>query len=66
MTVLFCDVVGSTALGEATDPELQFRMQGIAFQGAFFKASPVMKQAGLEEATLFKAIEDQLKQKADQ
>ena len=48
---------------EATDPELQFRMQGIAFQGAFFKASPVMKQAGLEEATLFKAIEDQLKHK---
>ena len=48
---------------EATDPELQFRMQGIAFQGAFFKASPVMKQAGLEEATLFKAIEDQLKYK---
>jgi pyruvate-ferredoxin/flavodoxin oxidoreductase len=24
---------------EATDPELQLRMQGIAFQGAFFKAS---------------------------
>src|SRR5690606_15834187 len=48
---------------EASDPELQFRMQGIAFQGAFFKASPVMKQAGLEEATLFKAIEDQLKHK---
>ncbi|MCB0584066.1 MAG: hypothetical protein KDD06_01885, partial [Phaeodactylibacter sp.] len=24
---------------EATDPELQLRMQGIAFQGAFFAAS---------------------------
>ena len=34
---------------EATDPELQLRMQGIAFQGAFFAASPVMKQAGLNE-----------------
>ena len=26
---------------EATDPELQLRMQGIAFQGAFFAASPL-------------------------
>lgn len=48
---------------EATDPELQLRMQGIAFQGAFFAASPVMKQAGLNEATLLKAIEDQLQHK---
>ncbi|MBV6639868.1 MAG: 2-oxoacid:acceptor oxidoreductase family protein, partial [Cyclobacteriaceae bacterium] len=48
---------------EATDPELQLRMQGIAFQGAFFAASPVMKQAGLNEKTLLKAIEDQLEHK---
>ncbi len=48
---------------EATDPELQLRMQGIAFQGAFFAASPVMKQAGLTQATLLKAIEDQLQHK---
>lgn len=45
---------------EATDPELQFRMQGIAFQGAFFAASPVAAQAGLNEAQLFKAIESEL------
>jgi pyruvate-ferredoxin/flavodoxin oxidoreductase len=32
---------------EATDPELQLRMQGIAFQGAFFAASPLMEKAGL-------------------
>jgi pyruvate-ferredoxin/flavodoxin oxidoreductase len=25
---------------EASDPELQYRMQGNAFQGAFFAASP--------------------------
>ncbi|MCB0307711.1 MAG: 2-oxoacid:acceptor oxidoreductase family protein, partial [Calditrichaeota bacterium] len=48
---------------EATDPELQYRMQGIAFQGAFFAASPVMEKTGLDEATLFKAIRDQLQYK---
>lgn len=48
---------------EASDPELQFRMQGIAFQGAFFRASPVMEQAGLSETTLFAAIRDQLQSK---
>ena len=47
----------------ATDSELQFRMQGIAFMGAFFQASPVMKQANLSEEALFKAIEDQLQHK---
>jgi pyruvate-ferredoxin/flavodoxin oxidoreductase len=48
---------------EATDPELQLRMQGIAFQGAFFAASPLKKKAGLSEADLLKAIEDQLQHK---
>jgi pyruvate-ferredoxin/flavodoxin oxidoreductase len=48
---------------EATDPELQLRMQGIAFQGAFFAASPLMEKAGLTEASLLQAIEDQLQHK---
>ena len=48
---------------EASDPELQFRMQGIAFQGAFFAASPVMQQKGLTEEKLFAAIEEQLRHK---
>jgi len=48
---------------EASDVELQFRMQGIAFQGAFFAASPVMQTANLDEPKLFKAIEDQLEHK---
>lgn len=48
---------------EATDPELQLRMQGIAFQGAFFAASPVMKNAGLDDASLLKAIEAQVQSK---
>ncbi len=43
---------------EATDPDLQLRMQGIAFQGAFFAASPVMEQAGLDEARLLEAIRE--------
>lgn len=48
---------------EATDAELQLRMQGIAFQGAFFAASPVMKQTGLTDQKLLAAIEDQLQHK---
>ncbi|MFT4567026.1 MAG: pyruvate-ferredoxin/flavodoxin oxidoreductase, partial [Saprospiraceae bacterium] len=48
---------------EATDQELQLRMQGIAFQGAFFAASPLMKTAGLNEKELLKAIEDQIQSK---
>ncbi len=48
---------------EATDPDLQLRMQGIAFQGAFFATSPVMQQAGLDEARLLEAIHDQLQHK---
>ncbi|MEZ5355652.1 MAG: 2-oxoacid:acceptor oxidoreductase family protein [Bryobacteraceae bacterium] len=48
---------------EATDPELQLRMQGIAFQGAFFAASGVMAQAKLNEQQLFESIETQLQHK---
>ena len=51
------------ARDEATDPELQLRMQGNAFQGAFFAASPVMKQAQLTEPALFEAIRTQLQHK---
>ncbi len=48
---------------EASSPELQLRMQGNAFQGAFFRASPVMELAGLDEKRLFAAIENQLQAK---
>ncbi len=48
---------------EATDTELQLRMQGIAFQGAFFAASPLSEQAGLTEEKLLQAIRDQLEHK---
>jgi pyruvate-ferredoxin/flavodoxin oxidoreductase len=48
---------------EAGSADLQLRMQGIAFQGAFFAASPVMANASLTEEALFRAIEDQLEAK---
>ena len=48
---------------EASNPDLQLRMQGIAFQGAFFAASPVAEQAGLSEEKLLKAIHNQLQDK---
>jgi pyruvate-ferredoxin/flavodoxin oxidoreductase len=38
-------------------------MQGIAFQGAFFAAAPVMEQAGLDDARLLDAIQSQLQEK---
>jgi pyruvate-ferredoxin/flavodoxin oxidoreductase len=48
---------------EATDPELQLRMQGIAFHGAFFAATPLIAQHGLDETHLLQAIERQLEHK---
>ena len=51
------------ARDEATDPELQLRMQGIAFQGAFFATSPLLEKHGLTEAKLLDAIRDQLQHK---
>ncbi len=47
----------------ASNPELEFRMQGIAFMGAFFAASPIMEQAKLTDEKLMKAIEEQLEHK---
>ncbi|MBT8447867.1 MAG: 2-oxoacid:acceptor oxidoreductase family protein, partial [Gammaproteobacteria bacterium] len=48
---------------EATDPELQLRMQGIAFQGAFFAAAPLLEKHDLSEETLLDAIRVQLQHK---
>ncbi|MDP2794779.1 MAG: 2-oxoacid:acceptor oxidoreductase family protein [Sulfurisoma sp.] len=48
---------------EAGSPDLQLRMQGNVFQGAFFAASPVMQNANLTEDALFTAIENQLQAK---
>lgn len=48
---------------EATNPGLQLRMQGNVFQGAFFRASPLLEQYGLGRQTLFEAIHAQLRKK---
>ena len=48
---------------EASDSDLQLRMQGIAFQGAFFAASPIAENAGLSQSQLLEAIHAQLKRK---
>ena len=51
------------ARDEATDPELQLRMQGIAFQGAFFATSPLLEKHGLSDEKLLDAIHEQLQHK---
>lgn len=60
---VFYEDAFKVAREEASDPELQLRMQGNAFQGAFFKASSVMASAKLTEETLFQAIRDQVTKK---
>jgi pyruvate-ferredoxin/flavodoxin oxidoreductase len=48
------------AASEASDVELRYRMQGAAFMGAFFEASPLMAQEELSESALFDGIRTQL------
>ena len=51
------------AKSEAPTTELQFRMQGAAFQGAFFAVSPLMAREKLTREPLFEAITKQLNKK---
>jgi pyruvate-ferredoxin/flavodoxin oxidoreductase len=51
------------AADEAGDPELRYRMQGAAFLGAFFRASPLLARAGLDEARLFESLGAQMEKK---
>ena len=48
---------------EATDAELRYRMQGAAFMGAFFRASPILEREGMDEVQLFEGIEAQIREK---
>ncbi len=48
---------------ESSNPELRYRMQGAAFMGAFFRISPLLAAAGLEEAQIFDGIRAQLEKK---
>jgi pyruvate-ferredoxin/flavodoxin oxidoreductase len=51
------------ATEEASDPELRYRMQGAAFMGAFFAASPLMEREGISDEKLFEGIRSQLAKK---
>ncbi len=51
------------AASEASDAELRYRMQGIAFMGAFFAASPLREREGLSEDALYEGIRSQLTRK---
>ncbi len=51
------------AAEEASEAEHRYRMQGAAFMGAFFRASPMMTRGGLDEARLFEGIRKQLVKK---
>jgi pyruvate-ferredoxin/flavodoxin oxidoreductase len=48
---------------EATGADMQYRMQGAAFMGAFFRASPIAERAGLDQAKLFEGIRRQIEKK---
>ena len=51
------------ARSEASDVELRYRMQGAAFMGAFFAASPLLTRERGTEASLFDGIRGQLQKK---
>jgi len=63
--VFFLDAF-KIARSEASDAELQYRMQGMAFQGAFFQATrelAIFAEKKLTESSLFATIEHKLNQK---
>jgi len=51
------------ALSESSKAELRYRMQGVAFMGAFFRAAPLMESHGLSRERLFEGIRKQLNKK---
>ena len=48
---------------EATDPDLELRMQGIAFQGAFFGGTGLLEEHGLDEERLIDSMRERLGKK---
>jgi len=48
---------------EASDAELKYRMQGAAFMGAFFAASPLIEREHADRERVFAGIHDQLEKK---
>ena len=51
------------ASSEASDPELRYRMQGVAFMGAFFRCAPLAEREGMDEKGLFEGITAQIESK---
>ena len=60
---IYCLDAFGIASDEASDAELRYRMQGVAFMGAFFKCAPLAKSEGMDEAGVFAGIEAQIKAK---
>lgn len=48
---------------ETSHPDLQFRMQGITFQGAFFESTDLAENAGKTKDEILDAIHDTIKAK---
>lgn len=48
---------------ETNHPDLQFRMQGITFQGAFFESTDIAKNAGKSKDDILDAIHETIKNK---
>jgi len=57
---VYCLDAFGIASSEASDPELRYRMQGVAFMGAFFRCAPLAKNEGMDEAGLFAGITKQI------
>jgi pyruvate-ferredoxin/flavodoxin oxidoreductase len=51
------------ASSEASDAELRYRMQGVAFMGAFFRCAPLAANEGMDEGGLFAGITKQITDK---
>jgi pyruvate-ferredoxin/flavodoxin oxidoreductase len=60
---VFCLDGFGIASAEANDVELRYRMQGVAFMGAFFRCSPVAAREGKDEKSLFDGIQAQIESK---
>jgi len=51
------------AKAEASEPDLVFRLQGAAFMGAFWRATPLAARHGLDEQRLWEGLRAQIQRK---
>ena len=57
--VFYCDMV-RIAREQASEPDLQMRMQGIVLLGAFLKLTPYSKDAQMTDEQVYKGVEKAL------